>query len=98
MHALLLVIYQALDLYKWVVIAAAVLSWLIAFNVVNIRNDVVRSIWGVLDAVTTPLLRPIRNFLPNLGGIDISPIILLLAISFVQYLIADVLRAYPFAF
>ena len=98
MHGLLLVIYQALDLYKWVVIAAAVLSWLIAFNVVNIRNDVVRSIWGVLDAVTTPLLRPIRNFLPNLGGIDISPIILLLAISFVQYLIADVLRAYPFAF
>jgi YggT family protein len=98
MHALLLVIYEALDLYKWVVIGAAVLSWLIAFNVVNIRNDLVRSIWNVLDALTTPLLRPIRNFLPNLGGIDISPIILLLAISFVQYLIGDLLRAYPYAF
>ena len=79
MRALLLVIYEALDLYKWVVIGAAVLSWLIAFNVVNIRNDVVRSVWNVLDALTTPLLRPIRNFLPNLGGIDISPVILLLA-------------------
>ncbi len=98
MHALLLVIYEALDLYKWVVIGAAVLSWLIAFNVVNIRNDVVRSVWNVLDALTTPLLRPIRNFLPNLGGIDISPVILLLIISFVQYLIGDLLRAYPYAF
>jgi YggT family protein len=98
MHALLLVIYEALDLYKWVVIGAAVLSWLIAFNVVNIRNDVVRSVWNVLDALTTPLLRPIRNFLPNLGGIDISPVILLLVISFVQYLIGDLLRAYPYAF
>jgi YggT family protein len=98
MHALLLVIYEALDLYKWVVIGAAVLSWLIAFNVVNIRNDVVRSVWGVLDALTTPLLRPIRNVMPNLGGIDISPVILLLVISFVQYLIGDLLRAYPYAF
>ena len=70
---------EALNLYKYVVIAAAVLSWLIAFNVVNIRNEVVRSIWNLLDALTEPLLRPIRNFLPNIGGIDISPIILLLA-------------------
>jgi YggT family protein len=97
MHALLLVIFEALEIYKWVVIAAAVLSWLIAFNVVNPRNDFVRSIWSMLDALTTPLLRPIRSFLPNLGGIDISPVILLLIISFVQYLIGDVIRAYPFA-
>jgi YggT family protein len=97
MHALLLVIFEALEIYKWVVIAAAILSWLIAFNVVNIRNDFVRSIWSLLDALTTPLLRPIRNVLPNMGGIDISPVILLLIISFIQYLIGDLVRAYPYA-
>jgi YggT family protein len=97
MHALLLVIFDALEIYKWVVIAAAILSWLIAFNVVNIRNDFVRSLWSLLDALTTPLLRPIRNLLPNMGGIDISPIILLLLISFLQYLIGDLARAYPYA-
>jgi YggT family protein len=98
MHALLLVVDEALEIYKWIVIGAAVLSWLIAFNVVNIRNDFVRSIWNLVDSLTTPLLRPIRSFLPDFGGIDISPIILLLLISFVQYLIGDILRAYPFAF
>ena len=75
MRAILYVVLEALNLYKYVVVGAAVLSWLIAFNVVNIRNEFVRSIWNLLDALTTPLLRPIRNFLPNMGGIDISPVI-----------------------
>ena len=97
MHALLLVINQALEVYKFIVIGAAVMSWLIAFNVVNIRNELVRSVWTLFDALTTPLLRPIRNFLPNFGGIDISPVILILAVFFVQYLLADLIRAYPFA-
>ncbi len=87
MRALLNVILLALQLYTYLIIASAILSWLVAFNVVNARNDVVRSIWGFLDAVTEPALRPIRNILPNLGGIDVSPIILLLVIFFIERVI-----------
>jgi YggT family protein len=73
-----------LMLYIYVLIAAAVLSWLIAFNVVNTRNPIVASIGEFLYRVTEPALRPIRNWLPNLGGIDISPVILILIILFIQ--------------
>ena len=80
-------VMTVLDIYKIVIIAGAVLSWLIAFGVVNIRNDFVRSIWNLFVALTEPFLRPIRNFLPNTGGIDISPIILFLIILFIQSVI-----------
>jgi YggT family protein len=90
MRALLDVILFILQLYWYVIIIVAIMSWLIAFNVINIYNDVVRSIWNALNALTEPLLRPIRNMLPNLGGIDISPIILLLII----FLIEDIIQRY----
>ncbi len=90
MRAILYVVLEALSLYKYVVVGAAVLSWLIAFNVVNIRNEFVRSIWNLLDALTTPLLRPIRNFLPSMGGIDISPVILLLLLGFLRRLVVEI--------
>ena len=96
MRALLNVILLALQLYTYLIVASAILSWLVAFNVVNTRNDFVRSIWNFLDAVTEPALRPIRNILPNLGGVDISPIILILLIIFIQNLIVDYLM--PIAF
>ncbi|HEY3719790.1 MAG TPA: YggT family protein [Roseiarcus sp.] len=96
MRAILNIILIALDLYKYVIIAAAVMSWLIAFNVVNIRNDVVRSIWNTLVALTEPLLRRIRRWLPNTGGIDISPIVLFLLILLVEQII--VLYIYPYVF
>ena len=96
MRALLNVVILALDLYKIVIIAAAVMSWLIAFNVVNIRNDFVRSVWSTLVALTEPALRPIRRFLPNTGGIDISPVVLFLAILLVEQII--VLYIYPYVF
>ncbi|MFN3745058.1 MAG: YggT family protein [Hyphomicrobiaceae bacterium] len=83
-------------LYVWVVIAGVVLSWLMAFNVVNAYNPFVRSLWTALNAVTEPLLRPIRRVLPDLGGIDISPVILLLGCYFVRSVIlpslADLVR------
>ena len=94
MKAILEVLLTALDMYRYIVIGAAVLSWLIAFNAVNIRNELVRSIWNLVDALTTPLLRPIRQFLPNLGGIDISPVILLLLIMLVENII--IRYVYPF--
>ncbi len=78
------VISLALDLYWWVIIIMAVMSWLLAFDVLNLRNELVRSVWNAANALTEPLLRPIRRFLPPLGGMDISPIVLLLLLSFVQ--------------
>ncbi len=85
-----------LALYWWVIIAGVVLSWLMAFNVVNAYNPFVRSLWGALNAVTEPLLRPIRRILPDLGGIDLSPIVLLLGVHFVRSVvlpsIADLVR------
>jgi len=76
-----------ITLYIYVLIAAAVLSWLIAFNVVNSYNPTVRMIWDFLYRVTEPALRPIRAILPNLGGIDISPVILIIALMFLRVLI-----------
>jgi YggT family protein len=87
MRAILDIVMVVLNLYTWIIIAGAVLSWLIAFGVVNIRNDFVRSIWNLFLALTEPFLRPIRNFLPSTGGIDISPIILLLAVMLVERII-----------
>jgi YggT family protein len=89
MLPLIKLILTILDLYKIIIVAGAVLSWLIAFGVVNIRNDIVRAVWNLFVALTEPFLKPIRNFLPNTGGIDISPIILLLAIMFIQWIIQD---------
>ena len=95
MRALLNVILLALQLYTYLIVASAILSWLVAFNVVNTRNDFVRSIWNFLDAVTEPVLRPIRKILPNLGGVDISPIILILIIMLIQELLGRVRVLFP---
>ena len=87
MRALFDVIYLALDLYLWIVIAAAIFSWLVAFNVVNTRNQVVAMIAEFLYRITEPALRPIRKSMPNLGAIDISPVILFFVIYFLQLVI-----------
>jgi YggT family protein len=87
MIELLQFISYLLTIYVYVVIAMAILSWLIAFNVVNTRNPVVRMIAELLYRLTEPALRPIRSLLPNMGGIDISPIILFLIILFIQSVI-----------
>ena len=96
MRAVLDVVMLALNIYTWLLIISAVLSWLIAFNVLNTRNQFVSTVWDMLYRITEPVLRPIRNMLPNLGGLDISPIILLLGIFFIQRVI--VLYLYPAVF
>jgi YggT family protein len=80
-------IHEIIWLYIYIVIAMAILSWLIAFNVVNTRNDIVRGIANFLYRVTEPVLAPIRSILPNMGGIDISPIILLIGLMFLDRLV-----------
>jgi YggT family protein len=77
-------IVLVIDLYIWVVIIGAILSWLIAFNVVNTQNRFVYSVADMLYRLTEPALRPIRRVLPNLGGIDISPVILILFLLFIR--------------
>ena len=81
-----------LGLFVWIMILAVIMSWLISFNVVNTTNRVVNIIADMLYRITEPALRPIRRFMPNLGGLDLSPIVLLLAIWFVR----DVLRRLAF--
>ena len=78
MRAVLDIVIIVLDLYVWLLIASAILSWLIAFNVVNTRNQFVSAVAEFLYRITEPVLAPIRNFLPSLGGLDISPMILIL--------------------
>ncbi len=87
MNPFLWLIDTLISIYIWLLIASAVLSWLIAFNVVNTRNPIVHNVGEFLYRVTEPLLRPIRNMLPNLGGIDISPVILIIGLLFLRQLI-----------
>ena len=89
MRSILDVILLVLQLYVWLLIASAILSWLIAFDVVNTRNQIVATIADFLWRITEPVLRPIRSMMPNLGGIDISPVILILIIFFIQSVIGD---------
>lgn len=88
--ALAEVVIIAIDIFVWLLIISAVLSWLVAFNVVNTRNAFVYRIVDMLYRVTDPPLRPIRRILPNFGGIDLSPIVLILVLWFVQRLIVNV--------
>ncbi|MBW7850935.1 MAG: YggT family protein [Rhodospirillales bacterium] len=81
---LLQVISIAIELYVWALIISVVLSWLVAFNVVNTRNRFVWTVGDFLDRITEPALRPIRRVLPNLGGIDLSPLVLILILYFIQ--------------
>jgi YggT family protein len=91
MVRLLQFLSSLIQLYIYVIIASAVMSWLIAFNVVNPYNQFVRSLWQGFNVVTEPLLRPIRRRMPDLGGIDISPVILIIVCWFAQVLIQIVI-------
>lgn len=75
------VVQALIQIFIWALIASAVLSWLVAFNVINLRNQFVYNVVHFLDAVTRPVLRPFQRLIPPLGGIDISPIILILVLS-----------------
>ena len=84
MEPILLLLYRVIDIYFYILIINIVLSWLIAFKVVNTQNRLVVTILYATNKLTDPLLNPIRRVLPNLGGIDISPIVLVLGLLFIQ--------------
>lgn len=94
MIALFNLISTVISLYIWILIASAVFSWLIAFNVLNTHNRFVYAVTDFLYRITEPALRPIRRFVPLLGGIDISPVVLILLLMFIRdFLLFDVARA-----
>ncbi|MBT2186211.1 YggT family protein [Sphingobium nicotianae] len=82
--ALIQTLYILLNVAWWIIIIQAILSWLIAFNVINTSNDIIRSIWIALDRLTEPLYRPIRRIMPDLGALDLSPMVVLLIIIILQ--------------
>ncbi|MBA4796596.1 MAG: YggT family protein [Rhizobiales bacterium] len=84
MYALFQTIDLALSIFTWILIGSAIFSWLYAFNVINSSNRFVATLGQFFYNVTEPVLRPIRRFMPDLGGIDISPIIVLLIIFFMR--------------
>jgi YggT family protein len=84
----LALIYHLIELYTWVLIIGVIMSWLISFNVINLSNQFVRMIYDVVTRLTEPLLSRIRNYLPDLGGVDISPVILILLLWFAKDVIA----------
>ncbi len=88
---LLQVLNVALDLYKWVVVIWVVLSWLVAFNVINTQNQFVGTVGRALDQIVEPVLRRIRRYVPLFGNVDIAPVILFLVILFVQLIIGRVI-------
>ncbi len=91
---MLLSVFNVLDLLltvlTWIIIIQAILSWLVAFNVINTYNDFVRSLLNALDRITEPLYRPVRRILPDFGGIDFSPLVVLLLIYVIRILLGGV--------
>ena len=79
---------EVLEIYKWIVIAAVIVSWLTAFNVINQYNNFVRTLLRILIALTEPVFRPIRKVIPPMGGLDLSPIMVFVIIWFLQYTIS----------
>lgn len=83
-YALIQLFNAIIDLYVFIIIVMAVLSWLIAFNILNERNGFVYQVLRFVNAVTEPVLNPIRRVLPSLGGVDLSPIVLILGLQFLK--------------
>ncbi|HWU25423.1 MAG TPA: YggT family protein [Rhizomicrobium sp.] len=81
----ILILLEVIDLYTWVIIIAVVVSWLVAFGVINTYNHFARTIVHALEAVTEPVFRQVRRLIPPIGGLDLSPLIVLIFLQFVTY-------------
>lgn len=87
MRAVLDIVYIVLDIFIWLLVIQAILSWLLVFNVINARNQFVSTVWGFLRQITEPLLKPIRRIIPTFNGLDLSPLVLVLLIILIQRVI-----------
>lgn len=88
--ALLQTLSMVLTIVWWIFLIMIIMSWLISFNVINTRNDFVASVWRVLNAITEPILKPIRRIIPPVGGLDLSPIVVFVIIFFLQQWIGSI--------
>ena len=93
MYSVLMLIDRIIDIYVWVIILSAVLSWLVAFDVVNMRNRFVYLVGDTLNRLTEPVYRPIRRLLPDMGGLDLSPLIVILALWFLRDLMWELFQS-----
>ena len=91
MNSLIILFDQIITLYTWILIVNVVFSWLLAMNIFNTQNRIIIAIYFGTKRLTDPLLNPLRNFLPNLGGIDISPVVLILILMFLRNLVFEYL-------
>lgn len=85
------ILYQALEIYSFIIIATVIVSWLIAFNVISMENPTARKLVLLLGRLTDPVLRPVQRYIPSIGGIDITPIIVIFAIMFLQRMVVQFL-------
>ncbi|MGB0670505.1 MAG: YggT family protein [Rhodospirillales bacterium] len=83
-------ILTVIDIYMWIIIIGVILSWLVAFNVVNTSNRFVYMVGDFVHRLTEPVMRPIRNILPNLGGIDLAPLVVILLLVFLKQVLVNI--------
>jgi YggT family protein len=95
LNTLLQIIQVLLTVVWWIIVVQAVLSWLIAFNVINTSNDLVRNVWNALGAMTEPMYRPIRKILPDFGALDLSPLVVLLVLYILMNIVIPSLYQAP---
>lgn len=93
MYSVLMLIDRVIDIYVWVIILSAVLSWLVAFDIINMRNRFVYLVGDALNRITEPVYRPIRRFLPDMGGLDLSPLIVILGLWFLRDLMWELFQS-----
>jgi YggT family protein len=91
---ILQIIEVLLDIIWWIIVVQAIMSWLIAFNVINTYNDTVRAIWQALEKITEPVYRPIRRILPDFGALDLSPLVVLLIIGILSRVVIPNIAAW----
>lgn len=94
MLAVFQILQMILDVVWWIIIVQAILSWLIAFNVINTHSEFVRSVWTALQRMTEPLYRPIRRILPDFGALDLSPLVVLLLIAALNIILNNAAASY----
>ena len=95
MNTVLEILQVLLNVVWWIIVIQAILSWLIAFNVINTQNDLVRNIWNALGVMTEPLYRPIRKVLPDFGALDLSPLVVLLILYILMNIVIPSLYQVP---
>lgn len=95
MNTVIQIALYLLTIVWWIIIIQAVLSWLIAFNVINTHNDFVRQVWTTIDRITDPIYRPIRRIMPDFGALDLSPIVVLIGIQILDIVLRNQITYAP---